>query len=95
MSGGAMDYVCWTLEGNASGKLEDKELEAMLKDFVNLLHDCEWYHSGDIGEDDYFETVRKFKKKWFGKRDERLQEIIETSIEELKQELTRMIKVDK
>lgn len=95
MSGGSMDYVCWTLENNASGRMEDRELEAMLKDFVKLLHDCEWYHSGDIGADNYFETVREFKKKWFGKRDERLQEIVEKSIEELKQELIRMIKVKK
>ena len=86
--------MCWTLEDKATGNMKDKELEAMLKDFVKVLHDCEWYDSDDIGEDAYFETVRKFKKKWFGKRDERLQEIIETSIEELKQELTRMIKVD-
>ena len=63
----------------------------MLKDFVALLHDCEWAHDSDISEEKYFETVKKFKDKWFGNRDERLKDIVNQSIEELKLELMRMI----
>ena len=95
MSGGSMDYIYCRLEGCATGKMRDRELEAMLKDFVKVLHDCEWSEDCDISDDEYFETVRKFKKKWFGKRDERLKEIVEKSVEELKAELMRMIEVEK
>lgn len=94
MSGGSMDYVCWDLEGKAAGKLMDKELEAMLKDFCKVLHDCEWYHSCDIGEEEYRNTVKEFKKRWFGSRDEHLKEIIEESIASLRKELVTMIGVD-
>ena len=91
MSGGSMDYICCKLESSVSGMLMDKELEEMLKDFVALLHDCEWAHASDISEEKYFETVKKFKDKWFGNRDERLKDIVNQSIEELKLELMRMI----
>lgn len=91
MSGGSMNYVCWTLADCATGRMMDRELEEMLKDFVDLLHDCEWVHSCDTSDEKYFETVRKFKNKWFGKRDERLKEIVEKSVGELKEELMRMI----
>lgn len=91
MSGGSMDYIYCKLESSAIGMLMDKELEDMLKDFVALLHDCEWAHDSDISDEEYFETVKKFKDKWFGNRDERLKDIVNQSIEELRLELMRMI----
>lgn len=91
MSGGSMDYIYSRLEETASGRMKDRELNAMLEDFIKVLHDCEWMYSCDIGREDYFETVAKFKQKWFGNRDERLKEIIEQATDELKSELLIMI----
>lgn len=91
MSGGSMDYIYRRLDENASGRMIDRELNAMLEDFVKVLHDCEWMHSCDISREGYFETVTWFKQKWFGKRDERLKEIIEQATDELKSELLKMI----
>ena len=91
MSGGSMDYIYSRLDENASGRMEDRELNAMLEDFIKVLHDCEWMHSCDISREKYFETVANFKRKWFGNRDKRLREIIECATEELKSELLKMI----
>lgn len=93
MSGGSMNYVCWTLENAAEGMMCDAELEELLHDFAEVLHDCEWYHSADINMDTYMKTVRKFKAKWIGGkgRRKRLTEIIDKRIEETRTELMRML----
>lgn len=91
MSGGSMDYIYSRLDETASGRMEDRELNAMLEDIIKVLHDCEWMHSYDISREAYFETVANFKRKWFGNRDERLKEIIEQATDELKSELLIMI----
>ena len=92
MSGGSFNYICWNIENELVGQMEDKELNELMKDIAGLTHDLEWYKSGDIGKDDYFETVKKFKKKWFQEsRSERLKKYIETSIEEFKKELCALV----
>ena len=87
MSGGSMDYLCWKIEEYAD-KFEDKELVELAKDFAELAHDCEWYHSSDIGRGTYQVAIDKFKAKWFGKnsRDERIKHYAE----ELKAEYLRI-----
>lgn len=64
MSGGHFDYMCYRIEETYSGQMEDKELNDLLEDFTKLLHDLEWWKSCDIGEEQYRETVTKFKNKW-------------------------------
>lgn len=91
MSDGSMDYIYSSLDSSASGRMGDRELNAMLEDFVKVLHDCEWMHSCDISKEKYLETVVNFKQKWFGNRDKRLKEIIEQATDELKSELLQMI----
>ena len=93
MSGGSMNYICWALENAAEGMMQDAELEELVHDFAEVLHDCEWYHSADICEETYRETVRKFKRKWIGGkgRNERLKAIIEKRIGEVREELMQMI----
>lgn len=68
MSGGHFNYMYSSIEDMYKGQLLDPDLNEMFKDFINLLHDLEWYESGDTDEEDYFETVSKFKKKWFNKK---------------------------
>lgn len=91
MSGGSMDYVCYRVEEQAS-QMGDRELSELIKDVAELLHDREWYLSGDYGEDTWEESVRKFKRKWFDKpREDRLKALIEQTFNEAKQECMSMI----
>ena len=63
MSGGSFEYKYLSLD-IYDGQLEDKELNELLEDFKNLLHDLEWYKSSDTSKEDYQETVKRFKGKW-------------------------------
>ena len=91
MSGGSMSYLCYDVEAQAD-RMGDRELTELIKDVAGLLHDREWYISGDYGEDTWEESVRKFKQKWFDKpREERLRTLIEQMFDETKQECIAMI----
>lgn len=94
MSGGSMNYLCFRVEEEAVGMMEDAELDELMKDISTLLHDCEWWHSGDYGEDGYRKSVAKFKAKWFGKsahRSKRLEKLIDEKIEQVRKECRQMI----
>lgn len=64
MSGGMMDYIYASVEEYCVGRMEDAEMNDLMKDLVEVLHDLEWWQSDDIGEEDYRETLSNFKKKW-------------------------------
>lgn len=92
MSGGSFNYSYYTIQNEYCGRMEDAELDEMMDDLVDLLHDLEWWKSGDYGEDTYRETVKKFKDKWFKQsRTERLEAIIDKKCEALKAELKKVI----
>ena len=94
MSGGSMNYLCWSME-NESGMFEDREIIMLVRDLAKVAHDCEWYHSGDICRETYKKTVADFKKKWFkGDRQERLKGIINEVFEEARSECMAMIGVE-
>lgn len=77
MSGGSHEYICFRIDEYLCGQMEDAELNDLMEDISELAHDLEWYHSGDIGQDDYLKTVNKFKAKWFGNnRNKRLAKYI-------------------
>ena len=92
MSGGSFDYECYRVEEYYCGRMGDVELNEMIEDFAKVLHDLEWWHSGDIGEEDYRETVNNFKKKWFKRTKGDIEKIIEQKMSNLKQELTEAFK---
>ena len=92
MSGGSYDYKFCVIDDYYVGEMHDAELDEMMKDIVELLHDLEWWQSADIGEEDYRNTVRAFKDKWFNAEQvERLKPIIDTKINRLRTELMTMI----
>lgn len=92
MSGGSHDYICYKIENELCGAMEDRELDELMADIAELAHDLEWYHSSDISRADYRETVKKFKQKWFeGDRNERLKGYIDQAIEDVHEELIRLI----
>ena len=93
MSGGSMNYAYSRIEHDCLGKMGDPELEALMKDIVELLHEREWYLSDDTGVDDWEKARDKFKKKWLrgGSSEKRLKKIVEEEVDKLKAELLGMI----
>lgn len=85
MSGGSLDYFCYTLEDHV-GDFGDKELDELVKDLAELFHDREWFLSGDTCEGEWNEARDKFKAKWFTKvgRAERIEKYLYEAVEEFK-----------
>ena len=71
MSGGSLNYICYTIENNLSGEMRDEVMNEFVKDFADLTHDLEWWLSADYGEETYRKTLKEFKDKWFRNYDER------------------------
>ena len=91
-SGGSYDYKYYVVDEYYNGRMFDAELNELIKDLVPILKSVEWWQSSDTNEEDYREDVAKFKKKWFGTpRNKRLKEIIDTELEEKKNELYKML----
>ena len=92
MSGGSHNYICYQIEEDLCGQMEDAELNDLVHDIADLAHDLEWYHSGDTNEEDYRKSVKNFKEKWFkSSRADRLKWYIDRDIESLKSNLYSMI----
>ena len=92
MSGGSHEYGYLKMDDLYVGGMYDAELDEMMCDLCNLLHDLEWWRSGDLGEEDYRESAREFKDKWFNSdRTERLKPIINYKMNKLRRELFEMI----
>lgn len=64
MSGGSFNYGYLTVDKLYTGKMCDEELNKMMEDLKDVLHDLEWWKSCDYSEEQYRETVDKFKNKW-------------------------------
>ena len=96
MSGGSYDYMYSRIEDYYVGKMKDYELNDLMKDIVELLHDLEWADSCDISDEDYFETVNRFKQKWFKQnRNGRLKKYVEEMCDKMKQEVMKMLGEEK
>lgn len=96
MSGGSMGYLCYEIEEKCVGQMQDLELDALMRDLAKLLHDLEWYRSGDYGEETYRKTVNSFKAKWLGgkARNTRLKAIIEEQVYQVRKDLMQMLGED-
>ena len=89
MSGGSYCYMFNRIEEEYVGRMFDSQLNEMMKDLVDVLHDLEWWQSCDYGEDRYRHTVKKFKKKWFKQTKIDVQKQIESEFERTKNELLK------
>lgn len=94
MSGGHFNYIDSQLKSEIFGwsdkprnVFEDKEISQLVWDVLDLIHEYDWYESGDTCEKDYFEAKNKFKDKWLKSDNERCKRIIDETITELKEEL--------
>lgn len=94
MSGGSCNYICYKIEEELVGRMEDMELNDLMQDVAELAHDLEWYLSCDRSRDDYIEAVNNFKEKWFNTdRNERLKNYIDQEISDTKDRLYVLIGV--
>lgn len=92
MSGGAYDYIYLTLEETCKGQMYDAEMDDLIKDLCEVLHDLEWWQSADTDEESYRKSLAKFKKKWFqGDRNKRLKAYIDKQIGAVKRSLYQLI----
>lgn len=92
MSGGSYNYIYDKLEEECNGRMHDAEMNDLIIDLVEVLHDLEWWQSGDTGEQRYRETLVRFKKKWLnGDRKVRLKTYIDKQIKMVRDELYEMI----
>lgn len=89
MSGGSYCYMFNRIEEEYVGRMFDSQLNSMMKDLVDVLHDLEWWQSCDSSEERYRDTVRKFKKKWFKQTKIDVQKQIESEFERTKNELLK------
>ncbi len=91
MSGGSYNYMYYRIEDEYCDKMHDAELNEIIQDLVEVLHDVEWWQSADICEKDYRRTVDKFKRKWFRRRKVDVQKFIEGEFEKKKEELIQSL----
>ena len=94
MSGGRFNYNDSRLKDEIFGwrdkpinVFEDMEISELVWDVLDLIHDYDWYASGDTCKETYLEAKSKFKKKWFSNRGVRVRRIVDDAIEETRQEL--------
>jgi len=92
MSGGSYSYIFSTLSNECEGRMYDAEMNDLIEDLCEVLHDLEWWQSGDISESSYRNTLTKFKAKWFkGDRQERLKGYIDEQIGIVRSQLYSLI----
>ena len=94
MSGGNFNYVDATLRDEIYGwsetwhnVFEDREISELVWDILDLIHDYDWYVSGDTRRETYLKAKADFKNKWFNNRDVVVKRVVDIAIEEVKAEL--------
>lgn len=95
MSGGHFNYTDSQLKSEIFGYFtekpgnvfEDREISELVWDVLELIHDFDWYASGDTCKETYLKKKAEFKKKWLGNRGVRVRRIIDDALAEVKAEL--------
>ena len=98
MSGGRFNYADCNLKSEMFGfvdepynVMEDEEISELVWDVLELIRVFDYYSCSDTGRDTYIKRKNEFKKKWFGNRSERLEQIVDKKIEQLIEEVKEMI----
>ena len=95
MSGGRFEYKDSALKNEIFGwfadkptnAFEDREISELVWDVLDLIHEFDWYISGDTDKDKYLKAKSEFKKKWFSNRGVRVRHIVDDAISQCKTEL--------
>lgn len=104
MSGGFWDYKDNSLkfeifnyktetteQAMKENPLKDKVISGIVFDVLNLLHEFDWYISGDTSEEDYRAAVKIFKDRWLSDTDKRNQYVIDVAVAALKSDLRQCL----
>lgn len=92
MSGGSYNYIYSRLSDECENRMYDAEMDDLIKDLCEVLHDLEWWQSCDLSEESYRKTLSTFKKKWFkGDREQRLKGYIDGQISIIRSQLYSLI----
>ena len=102
MSGGHFNYLdshlkneIFSWSDKCHNVLDDRELSELVWDMLDLLHDYDWYISGDTGEDSWIKAKKKFKDKWLNaERKDIVKRMIDDAVEECREELYRTYDVE-
>lgn len=95
MSGGRFEYLDSQLKHQIFGYsdkpyncFEDIEISELIWDVLNLIHEFDYYESGDSGRDDYIKAKNEFKEKWFKtSSNKRCKAYIDKAVAQLRNEL--------
>lgn len=94
MSGGRFGYLDSSLKSEIFGwsnslknVFEDKEISELVFDVLDLIHEYDWYISGDNCRETYLLAKSQFKNKWLDNKGVRVQRIVDEAIAQLKTEL--------
>ena len=98
MSGGRFNYADGNLKSEMFGwvdepcnVMEDDEISELVWDVLELIHVFDYYSCSDTSRDTYIKRKNEFKKKWFGNRKTRIEQIVDKKIERLREEVKEMI----
>lgn len=101
MSGGRFNYIDDSLKteifgwtDRPSNVFEDREISELVWDVLNLIHDYDWYASGDTCEKTYLKAKAEFKNNWFGERDVRVRRIVDEALKQTTDELYKTFGFD-
>lgn len=103
MSGGRFDYIDSRCKGEIFGwsaekpinVFEDREISELIWDVFDLIHEFDWYASGDTCEDTYLKAKAEFKNKWLKRDGERVKRVIDNAINEVREELYKTYGVER
>ena len=94
MSGGRFDYVDSRLKDEIFGwtdkpsnVFEDREISELVWDVLDLIHDFDWYASGDTCKETYLKKKAELKHKWFSNRGVRVRCIVDEALKQVHDEL--------
>ena len=94
MSGGHFDYIDSRCKDEIFGwsdrprnVFEDSEISELIFDVFNLIHEFDWYVSGDTCKETYLKAKVNFKKKWLKNSGVRVRRIVDDAINEIRDEL--------
>lgn len=101
MSGGRFDYYNDITKSEIFGYtdkpknvFEDIEISELVWDVLDLIHEFDWYKSGDTSEEDYLKSKIAFKKKWLNiSRDERFKRTIDKVLDNTREELYKTYEI--
>lgn len=101
MSGGYFNYMDSQLKSEVFGwsdqwrnVFEDQEISELVWDVLDLLHDYDWYKSGDTSKETYLRAKADFKKKWMDNRGVRVRRIVDEALQRTKGELYETFNIE-